>query len=93
MMARHAFVGVVLAVMLGSAACTILACTSFAVYSGKPLYGMNSEYPPSEPRFSLEEHKAGCVFIGSFWMGDHYGRAVGMNDQGLFASCQMVFPA
>lgn len=92
-MARYAFVGVVLAVVLGSAPCTILACTSFAVYSGRTLYGMNFDFPPCELRFSLEEHKAGCVFIGSFWMGDHYGRTVGMNSQGLFASCQMVFPA
>jgi len=92
-MARYAFVGVVLAVVLCSAACTIWACTSFAVYSGRTLYGMNFDYPPCELRFSLEEHRAGCVFIGSFWMGDHYGRTVGMNDQGLLASCQMVFPA
>ena len=92
-MARYAFVGVVLAAVLGGAPCTILACTSFAVYSDRTLYGMNFDYPPCELRFSLEEHKAGLVFIGSFWMGDHYGRTVGMNDQGLFASCQMVFPA
>ncbi len=92
-MARYTFVGVVLAVVLGSAPCMIWACTSFAVYSGRTLYGMNFDYPPCELQFSLEEHRAGCVFIGSFWMGDHYGRTVGMNDQGLFASCQMVFPA
>jgi hypothetical protein len=92
-MTRHALLGVVLAVVLGGAHCTMLACTSFAVYSGKTLYGMNFDYPPCEVRFVLEEHKAGLVFIGSFWMEDHYGRTVGMNDQGLFASCQMVSPA
>lgn len=69
-----------------------LACTSFAVYSSKTLYGMNFDYPPNEIRFSIEEHEAGAVFIGSFWMGEHYGRTVGMNEHGLFSSDQMVFP-
>jgi len=69
-----------------------LACTSFAVYSSKTLYGMNFDYPPNEIRFSIEEHEAGTVFIGSFWMGEHYGRTVGMNEHGLFSSDQMVFP-
>ena len=92
-MTRRALLGVVLAVVLGGAPFTIWACTSFAVYSGRTLYGMNFDYPPCELRFSLEEHRAGCAFIGTSWMGDHYGRTVGMNDQGLFASCQMVSPA
>jgi len=69
-----------------------LGCTSFAVYSSKPLYGMNFDYPPNEIRFSIEEHEAGAVFIGSFWMEEHYGRTVGMNEHGLFSSDQMVFP-
>ncbi len=84
---------VVLVAFLGSASCFVFACTSFAVYSGRTLYGMNFDYPPCEVRFVLEEHEAGLVFIGSFWMGDHYGRTVGMNSQGLFSSCQMVSPA
>ena len=92
-MTRCAFVGVIFAVVLGSAICVVSACTSFAVYSGKTLYGMNFDYPPCEVRFVLEEDKAGLVFIGSFWMEDHYGRTVGMNDRGLFASCQMVSPS
>jgi len=71
----------------------VLACTSFAVYSGRTFYGMNFDYPPCQVRFVLEEHEARLVFIGSFWMGDHYGRTVGMNSQGLFSSCQMVSPA
>jgi len=40
-----------------------LACTSFAVYSSKTVYGMNFDYPPNEIRFSIEEHEAGAVFI------------------------------
>ncbi len=80
-------------VLLGSVSCFVFACTSFAVYSGRTFYGMNFDYPPCEVRFALEEHEAGLVFIGTFWMGDHYGRTVGMNSQGLFSSCQMVSPA
>ena len=68
------------------------ACTSFAVYSERTLYGMNFDYPPNEIRFSIEEHESGAVFIGSFWMGEHYARTVGMNERGLFSSDQMVFP-
>ena len=90
---RQLIAVVVLAALLGGASWGVLACTSFAVYSGRTLYGMNFDYPPCEVRFVLEEHEAGLVFIGSFWMGDHYGRTVGMNSQGLFSSCQMVSPA
>ena len=69
------------------------ACTGFAVYSGRTLYGMNFDYPPNEILFSIEEHETGAVFIGSFWMGEYYGRTVGMNEHGLFSSDQMVSPA
>jgi hypothetical protein len=78
--------------LVGIAVEGVFACTSFAVYSSKTLYGMNFDYPPNEIRFSIEEHEGGAVFIGSFWMGDHYGRTVGMNEHGLFSSDQMVFP-
>jgi len=70
-----------------------VACTGFAVYSDKPLYGMNFDYPPNEIRFSIEEHDTGAVFLGEFWMGEFWARTVGMNEQGLFASNQMVSPA
>jgi hypothetical protein len=87
--------GVLLAgclLLVGAVVLHGLACTSFAVYSGKTLYGMNFDYPPNEIRFSIEEHGTGAVFIGSFWMEEHYGRTVGMNERGLFSSDQMVFP-
>ena len=92
-MVKRALVIPIAVVLLGSASGFVLACTSFAVYSGRTFYGMNFDYPPCEVQFVLEEHEAGLVFIGSFWMGDHYGRTVGMNSQGLFSSCQMVSPA
>ena len=71
---------------------SVLACTSFAVYGDRTLYGMNFDYPPNEIRFSIEQHEVGAVFIGSFWMGDQYGRTVGMNEHGLFSSDQMISP-
>ena len=92
-MKRRTIVAVVLAAALvGGLAHASLACTGFAVYSGRTLYGMNFDYPPNEIRFSIEEHEAGAVFIGSFWMDEHYARTVGMNEHGLFASDQMVSP-
>jgi len=88
------FAAMMLAVTLvGVIAHVGVGCTGFAVYSGATLYGMNFDYPPNEILFSIEEHEAGAVFIGSFWMEDHYGRTMGMNEQGLFSSDQMVSPA
>ena len=79
--------------LVGAIAHVGMGCTGFAVYSGRTLYGMNFDYPPNEILFSIEEHEAGAVFVGSFWMGEHYGRTVGMNEHGLFSSDQMVSPA
>ena len=93
-MKRCVVAAAVLAVALTGATVHVgVACTGFAVYSGATLYGMNFDYPPNEILFSIEEHEAGAVFLGSFWMGDHYGRTVGMNEHGLFSSDQMVSPA
>jgi len=93
-MRRHGIAAAVLAAALvGAIALVGVACTGFAVYSGKTLYGMNFDYPPNETRFSIEEHDVGALFLGSFLMGDHYASTVGMNEHGLFASDQMVFPA
>ena len=78
--------------LVGTASVAVSACTSFALFGERTLYGMNFDYPPNEIRFSIEDHEAGAVFIGSFWMGDHYGRTVGMNEHGLFSSDQMVSP-
>jgi len=92
-MSSRGFVTALLAILLvGIASMAISACTSFAMFGNRTLYGMNFDYPPNEIRFSIEDHEAGAVFIGSFWMGEHYGRTVGMNEHGLFSSDQMVSP-
>ena len=69
-----------------------LPCTCFCFYDTQPLYGMNFDYPESEIRFSIETGAEGLVFFGSVFIDGHYGRTVGMNAQGLFASDQMVSP-
>jgi hypothetical protein len=93
-MKRRVMAAAVLVMALAGAIAHVgAACTGFAVYSGATLYGMNFDYPPNEILFSIEEHETGAVFIGSFWMEDHYGRTVGMNEHGLFSSDQMVSPA
>jgi len=93
-MKRYGITATVLTVALvGVISLLGAGCTGFAVYSGQTLYGMNFDYPPNEILFSIEEHEAGALFVGSFWMGEHYGRTVGMNEHGLFSSDQMVSPA
>lgn len=71
---------------------TPLACTSFAVYSGSPLYGMNFDYPEVPVRFTIREFGDLQVFQMEFMDEGDYIPTVGMNNQGLFASSQMLFP-
>jgi len=68
------------------------ACTSFAVYSGEPLYGMNFDYPEVPIRFTIREFGDLKVFQMEFKDGGGYTPTVGMNSSGLFASSQMLFP-
>jgi hypothetical protein len=68
------------------------ACTSFAVYSNKTLYGMNFDYPDTEIRFTISPNGGLKVFQMEFAQGDGWATTVGMNSAGLFSSCQMLFP-
>jgi len=93
-MKRNAAITISIGVTLVSlCALTVSACTSFAVTSERTLYGMNFDYPPNVIRFSIEDHASGAVFLGEFLMDDFWARTVGMNEHGLFASNQMVYPA
>lgn len=69
-----------------------LACTSFAVYSGSPLYGMNFDYPEVPVRFTIREFGDLQVFQMEFKDEGGYIPTVGLNNEGLFASSQMLFP-
>jgi hypothetical protein len=68
------------------------ACTSFAVYAGQTLYGMNFDYPDTELRFAIHPSGGLKVFQMEFLQGDGFSGTVGMNSAGLFSSCQMLFP-
>ena len=67
-----------------------VACTSFAVYSNKTVYGMNFDFKPNLLQiFSISSEIQGKVFhLRPFG----FGEVAGMNMQGLFASCQMLIP-
>jgi hypothetical protein len=67
-------------------------CTSFAVYADETIYGMNFDYPEVEIRFSIHDRDAMKIFWMEFEQGGGFGATVGMNSEGLFASCQMQFP-
>lgn len=66
------------------------ACTSFAVYSEKTIYGMNFDYEPNLLQiFTISSGIQGKVFqLRPFG----FGEVAGMNSKGLFASCQGLIP-
>ena len=66
------------------------ACTSFAVYSEKTVYGMNFDYKPNLLQFfTISSEIQGKVFhLRPFGFGD----VAGMNIKGFFSSCQGLIP-
>jgi len=68
------------------------ACTSFAVYSGETIYGMNFDYPDVPVRFTIQDYGDLKAFQMEFKTESGYVPTVGMNSAGLFASSQMLFP-
>ncbi len=70
------------------------ACTSFAVYTAEPIYGMNFDYTEVDVRFVIYPEDELRVFMMEFEYGpESYVPIVGMNSDGLFSSCQMLYPA
>jgi hypothetical protein len=65
-------------------------CTSFAVYSRQPIYGMNFDFPEVELKFDIEPAEAGEVFYLSFLWNGRYRRVAGVNSAGLFAAAQIL---
>jgi len=68
------------------------ACTSFAVYDGKTLYGMNFDFQDTDLLFSVETVDGIKAFSMAFQAGDEFVPTVRMNSYGLFLSEQMQFP-
>jgi hypothetical protein len=65
-------------------------CTSFAVYSPKPTYGMNFDFPDVEIKVDIETVGESEVFYLSFLWEGRYRRVAGVNQAGLFAAAQML---
>jgi len=70
----------------------IEACTSFAAYDGKTLYGMNFDFQDTDLLFSVETVDGIKAFSMAFQAGDEFVPTVRMNSHGLFLSEQMQFP-
>ena len=70
------------------------ACTSFAVYadSNRIFYGMNFDYPEVEMKLSITDAGDVKFFHLEFNSGGGYSSTVGMNQNGFFSSCQMLYP-
>lgn len=71
---------------------SVEACTGFAVYDGKTLYGMNFDFQDTDLLFSVETVDGVKVFSMAFKAGDEFVPTVWMNSHGLFQSEQMQFP-
>lgn len=69
-----------------------LACTSFAVYRGSTLYGMNFDYPDVPVRYAISQSGDMSVFHVDFQTNGRYIPIAGMNGQGLFLAVQMLYP-
>ncbi|MEJ2599126.1 MAG: linear amide C-N hydrolase [Anaerolineales bacterium] len=65
-------------------------CTSFAVYTPRPLYGMNFDFPEVELKFSIETAGKGSVFYLGFKWDGRYRKVAGINTAGLFAAAQIL---
>ena len=72
----------------------LIACTSFTVYvdSGNILYGMNFDYPEVEMKLSITANDTIKFFHLQFYNNGFYSSTVGMNSNGFFSSCQMLYP-
>jgi hypothetical protein len=65
-------------------------CTSFAVYSRKPVYGMNFDFPDVELKFEIQPAEGGDVLYMCFFWDGQYRKVAGVNSAGLFAAAQIL---
>jgi len=74
----------------------VWACTSFAVYSNQIYYGMNFDFVNLPMKFLISTNGDLRSFHLAFerTMGDmkFFVNTAGMNDKGLFSSCQELHP-
>jgi hypothetical protein len=69
------------------------ACSSFADYRGKPIYGMNFDYPETEWRFMIYKTDQGKVLSLEFRDGKDWIPTASLNDKGLFVATQLELPS
>jgi len=73
-----------------------LACTSFAVYSPRPIYGMNFDYARFPMKLRIETKGELRTFHLAFekQLGElrFFADTGGMNSKGLFYACQEQYP-
>lgn len=70
----------------------VKACTGFAVYGKRVLYGFNFDYPESEIRFTITDNNGFKFFQAGYHENDNLNYFCGMNAGGVFASLQMLYP-
>ena len=70
------------------------ACSSFVIYpdTNRILYGMNFDYPETEIKFEIKTKDSLKIFDLSFLKFGYFYSTVGMNSNGFFSSCQMLYP-
>jgi hypothetical protein len=80
--------------LLVFSASSVYACTSFAVYTDRPYYGMNFDYELlRELKFCVDAQEHQKIFYMKFeWERDFFVNIAAVNTQGLFCNLQMVFP-
>ncbi len=65
-------------------------CTSFVVYAGRPLYGMNFDFPDVELKFEIRSGQRGEGFYLCFVWNDRTPAVSGVNAAGLFSAAQIL---
>lgn len=69
------------------------ACSSFAIYSDQPIYGMNFDYYNTEISLCIAEEKGQDIFALVFKEGGLSIPSVLMNESGLFITLQIQYPS
>ncbi|MCP4117403.1 MAG: hypothetical protein GY737_18820 [Desulfobacteraceae bacterium] len=90
---------VLLVLFVFGSASSAFACTSFALYGNEIFYGMNFDYTLIPLKFWIESNSGMKIFHLGFLYelkdsasSDYFATTCGMNDKGLFCSCQEMEP-
>ncbi|MGD2249346.1 MAG: hypothetical protein PVF58_13140 [Candidatus Methanofastidiosia archaeon] len=72
---------------------SVYACTSFAVYTDRPYYGMNFDYDLSrDVKFCVDTYGNQKIFYMKLEWERNFVNIAAVNTHGLFCNLQMVFP-